>query len=91
MYRLLVTDHFRRRLRSFLRRHHDLAPLVERVLRDLESDPFPPHLRLHALGGQHAGTHTVRVTLSHRITLSLRISERTIYLLDIGAHDDVYR
>jgi len=91
MYRLLPTDHFRRQLRSFLKRHQALAPVIEQVLRDLEADPFQPHLRLHPLRGKHAGTHAVRVTPSVRLTLTLRIAEEAIYLLDIGAHDDVYR
>lgn len=35
--------------------------------------------------------HAVSVSYEYRITLSLRVTEREIYLLDIGSHADVYR
>jgi mRNA-degrading endonuclease YafQ of YafQ-DinJ toxin-antitoxin module len=43
------------------------------------------------LTGALAGTQAVSVTHSYRLTLILQITEREIVLLDIGAHDEVYR
>lgn len=41
--------------------------------------------------GRLAGCHTVRLTYSCRVTLTLLVSERAITLLDIGSHDGVCR
>ena len=38
-----------------------------------------------------AGIHAVSITYSYRITLTLKITEKGIILLDIGSHDEVYR
>ena len=90
-YRLVRTSHFGRRLSRFVRVHPGLRRRVAQVLRDLEADPFQPHLRLHALTGELEGVHAVRVTHQTRITLVLAVVEEEIVLLDIGSHDEVYR
>jgi mRNA-degrading endonuclease YafQ of YafQ-DinJ toxin-antitoxin module len=35
--------------------------------------------------------HAVSIGYSYRLTLTLKLAEREIILLDIGSHDDVYR
>ena len=74
-----------------MRRHPDLAGLVNDVIRQIEADPFAPRLRLHPLHGHHQGKHAVRLTYEYRIVLVLRVSNGKITLLDIGTHDEVYR
>jgi mRNA-degrading endonuclease YafQ of YafQ-DinJ toxin-antitoxin module len=37
------------------------------------------------------GLHAVSVTHSHRIVLTLKVTDQEIILLDIGTHDEVYR
>jgi mRNA interferase YafQ len=91
MYQLISTRHFERQLARFERAHPELRRRVAQALRDLEHDPFQPHLRLHALSGNLAGLHAVSVTYAYRIVLTLQISEREITLLNIGSHDEVYR
>ncbi len=61
------------------------------ILRDLENDPFQPHLRLHHLGGKLKGLQAVSITHSYRITLTVMLTEKEIILLDVGSHDEVYR
>ena len=90
-YQLVATRHFERSLARFQRAHPDLAKRLARVLRDLETDPFQPHLRLHPLKGQLEGLHAVSITHAFRLTLTLKNTEREVILLDIGSHDDVYR
>ncbi len=91
MFALVRTDHFDRRMARFVRMHPALRPRLAQVFRDLEADPFQPHLRLHPLGGDFAGLHAVSVTLAYRTALSLRLAAGEIVLLDIGTHDEVYR
>ncbi len=90
-YALIVPDAFRRRLRKFLKQHHDLVDDVHNVLSRLEADPFDPQLRLYPLSGQLSGCWAVRITYSYRVELTLELTEQEITLLDIGSHDDVYR
>jgi len=91
MYTLVWTESFTRIAKKFLARHPDLRPKVAAVLRDLESDPFRPHLRFHQLTGKLKGVQAVSITHGYRITLTVMVSESEIVLLDIGSHEEVYR
>ncbi|MDI9335154.1 MAG: hypothetical protein QM533_12345 [Cytophagales bacterium] len=53
-------------------------------------NPHHPLLRLHALGGKHAGVHSVSIHLSYRITLEFQIHEGSIILLNVGDHQAIY-
>ena len=88
---LVWTETFTRTARKFLRRHPGLEGVFEDVLGQIETDPCAPRLRLHPLRGQHKGKHAVSLTYEHRIMLILRLTEREVVLLDVGAHDEVYR
>ena len=90
-FTLVWTATFAHTARKFLRRHAGLEGLFEDVLRQLETDPHAPRLRLHPLQGQHKGKHAVSLTYEHRIVLVLRLTEKEIVLLDVGTHDEVYR
>lgn len=90
-FALVTTQHFERRARKFLRKHPDLRPLLRGTLNELSRDPFNPRLKLHALSGKLAGIQAVSLTHGHRLTLTLKVTEREIVLLDIGTHDEVYR
>ena len=91
MYTLVTTSYFDRRAAKFTRAHPQLKKPLAKVLSSLETDPFQPHLRLHALKGELEGLHAVSVTHSYRVTLTLRVTKNEIILLDIGTHDEVYR
>ncbi len=89
-WQLVLTRHFERRLERFRRAHPEQRTRLLRLFEDLEADPFQPHLPLHPLRGELAGTFAVSLTYRYRITLALVITEREIILLDIGTHDEVY-
>jgi mRNA-degrading endonuclease YafQ of YafQ-DinJ toxin-antitoxin module len=91
VYAIVTPHQFLRQARKFFKKHPDLKSCFARVLNDLQSDPFQPHLELHSLGGKLTGCHAVNLTHSYRITLTLLITDREIILLDIGGHDQVYR
>lgn len=91
MFSLVWTAAFTRAAEDFVRRHPDLHGRLATVLRDLERDPYQPHLRHHPLRGKLKGVRAVRLTDAYRITLTVAISEKEIVLLDIGTHDEVYR
>jgi mRNA-degrading endonuclease YafQ of YafQ-DinJ toxin-antitoxin module len=91
MFRLVTTPTFERRARKFTAAHPDLKSRLAAVLRHLEENPDHPSLRLHPLRGTLKGIHAVRINYSFRITITLRLTEKEIHLLDIGSHDAVYR
>ena len=91
MFTLVWTAGFTRAAKKFAEQHPELRHKVAVVLRDLENDPFQPHLRYHHLGGKLKGMQAVSITHSYRITLTLLIAGKEIILLDIGSHDEVYR
>jgi len=90
MYQLVWTARFTRTAKKCAQAHPDLRQRLARVLRDLENDPLQPHLRLDPLKGKMQGLHAVSVTYSFRISLTLKVTEKEIILLDIGSHDEVY-
>ena len=91
MYALVTTRHFDSSTAKFSRAHPELRRQLAKILRDLESDPFQPHLRVHPLSGSLEGLHAVSLTHAYRLTLMLRTTKREIVLLDIGSHEEVYR
>jgi addiction module RelE/StbE family toxin len=91
MYTLIWTAGFTRTAKKFLASHPDLRPKVAAILRDLEKDPFQPHLKFHHLSGSMKGAQAVSISHSYRITLTVVLTDKEIMLLDIGSHDDVYR
>jgi len=91
VYTLVWTASFTRSAEKFLERHRDLRQKFASVLRDLERDPFQPHLKFHNLTGKLKGMQVVSITHSYRITLTVLVTEKEIILLHIGSHDQVYR
>lgn len=91
MYTLVWTAHFTHAAKKFAKRHPELKKKVTGILRELERDPFQPHLEYHHLRGKHKGMQAISISDSYRITMTLRITEKEILLLDIGPHDEVYR
>lgn len=90
MYALIWTPRFTRAAKKFIQNHGELKIKFANILRDLERDPFQPHLKYHQLGGKLKGIQAVSLTDSYRITLTVVISDKEITLLDIGSHDEVY-
>jgi addiction module RelE/StbE family toxin len=91
MYTLIWTAGFTRSAKKFAGQHSELRSRLATVLRDLETDPFQPHLKYHHLTGKLKGIQAVSLTHSYRITLTVIVTDREIILLDVGSHDEVYR
>jgi mRNA-degrading endonuclease YafQ of YafQ-DinJ toxin-antitoxin module len=91
MYELVWSARFTRSAVRFAKRHPELRAKLAAVLRDLEQNPFQPHLKLHNLGGKLKGIQAVSLTYDYRITLTVLVTEKEVILLDVGSHDEVYR
>ena len=89
-FEVLISAQFLRHSRKFFRKHPELKPAFAKLVEALRFDPFQPSLRLHSLKGSLQGMHAISLTYSYRVTLTLKITEKEIILLDIGSHDEVY-
>lgn len=89
-FTLSWTAEFKRAYKRFIRKHPDLELRVDEVFQQLESDPFEPSLRLHALTGRFKGLQAVSINYAYRIVLCVEIVDREIVLHNIGSHDEVY-
>ncbi len=89
-YTLVFTEQYNRRALHFIKRHPELKRPYLKTLQLLETNPFHPSLRLHALQGKLQNLHSVSINLSYRITLEFQISEAEIILINIGDHEAVY-
>jgi mRNA-degrading endonuclease YafQ of YafQ-DinJ toxin-antitoxin module len=91
VYTLVWSAGFTRSAEKFIKSHPDLREKFAAILRELEKDPFQPHLKYHQLRVNFKGVQAVSITYSYRITLTIVVSDKEIFLLDIGSHDEVYR
>ena len=91
MYTLVWSAGFTRSAERIIKNHPDLREKFAAILRELEKDPFQPHLKYHQLRGNFKGIQAVSITYSFRITLTVVVSDKEIILLDVGSHDEVYR
>jgi mRNA-degrading endonuclease YafQ of YafQ-DinJ toxin-antitoxin module len=91
VFTLVWTSWFARAAKKFVKRHPELREKFAAILRDLEKDPFQPHLKFHHLGGRIKGIQAVSITDKYRVTLDVIITDREVILLDVGSHNDVYR
>ena len=89
-YKIIFTESYVRRARKFFKRHPEILGLYEKCLLLMESNPFHPSLRIHALQGKLKGLHSISITLSYRLTIEFLIDDKEIIPINIGTHDDVY-
>ena len=91
MYTIITPKKFLKNANRFFKKHPEPRPRFARVVEKLKNDPFEPTLGLHPPSGRLKDLHAVSITGSCRTTLTIKIVEGEILLLDIGSHDEVYR
>ncbi len=91
MYNLVWTETFLQTARKFFKKHQELKPVFEEVSKMLQANPQNPSLKFHHLKGIHKGKSAVSLTYSYRIVITIKMTEKEIYLLDIGSHYEVYK
>ena len=89
-YTIIFTECYVRRARKFFKKYPEILGHYEKCLLLMESNPFHPSLRIHALQGKLKGVHSISITLSYRLTIEFLIDGKEIIPIDIGTHDQVY-
>nr|VFJ45779.1 MAG: addiction module toxin, RelE/StbE family [Candidatus Kentron sp. FW]VFJ46526.1 MAG: addiction module toxin, RelE/StbE family [Candidatus Kentron sp. FW] len=94
MRELIWSSAFVRASKRAIRKTPALRANIEKTLRDLAEDPFLPHLGTHKLKGKLSGSWACSVGYDLRIVFDFVESENqgddSIFLIDIGTHDEVY-
>ncbi|NOS87963.1 MAG: type II toxin-antitoxin system mRNA interferase toxin, RelE/StbE family [Methylococcaceae bacterium] len=94
MRKLILTPHFKRAFRRYVRHSPLLQERIEQTLRDMEQDVLAAHLAQHPLTGKLQGIRACSCGYDCRILFTLELhpltGEELIVLLNIGTHDDVY-
>ncbi len=67
-----------------------LSDRIQKQLVLFKSNPKHPSLRLHKLSGTFDTMWSVSITMSIRMVYKL-MNKETVYFVDIGTHDEVYR
>jgi len=89
-FRIIYPESYLKRAAKFARRHPDVLPQYEKMLKLLELNPFHPSLRLHRLSGSLSDLHSISINISYRITLEFLVEDGKIILVNVGRHDEVY-
>ena len=94
MRTLIWGNTFVKAFKRTIKRHPDLKKDMEKTLQLLANDPFNPQLETHKLKGKLSGTWACSVSHNQRIVFefvkSKEQNEDSIFLIEIGTHDEVY-
>ena len=90
-YRLVFTEGYNKRASKWLGKHAAVLDQYLKTLQLMELNINHPSLRLHKLSGRLNGLSSVSINVSYRITLELIIQDKDIIMINIGAHDEVYK
>lgn len=88
-YTIETPQPFLRRAKEVFRASPDARERFAALVEALRQDPFQPGLLLQPLRDEWEGFYAVSLTHAYHVTLT--ITGRTIALLDIGSHDEVFR
>jgi mRNA-degrading endonuclease YafQ of YafQ-DinJ toxin-antitoxin module len=91
MYKILLSDKYIKKEKSFIKKHPDLKERYGKTLSILKENPHHPSLRLHKLKGTLKEYHSISISMSYRVVLELIITDEEIILMDIGTHSEVYK
>jgi len=90
MYKIILTDGYRKKAIKFLKKHTELKKRYIKTLTVLQNDPYHPSLRLHKLQGKQRDYFSISINMSYRVVIDFVIENEEIIPIDIGSHDEVY-
>ena len=88
-YKLIYEDKFVKNAAKIIKKNSSIKDCLYKTLHLLEDNPHHSSLRLHKLKGKLDGLYGVSITMKYRIIIDIVITDKEIYLINIGGHDDV--
>ena len=89
MYKIILSDEYKKIEKRFFKKHPELKERYKKVLKLLRVDPFYPSLRLHKLQGNKL--YSISITMQYLIVLDFIVNDKEIILIRIGSHDEAYK
>ena len=94
MFNVIVSPRFKRSYKKFVRIFPYLQKNIDYTIDILSEDPFSPLIFPHKLSGELFEMFACKCGYNCRILYSIRKikgeKNKTLVLVDIGTHDDVY-
>ncbi|MEW6061975.1 MAG: type II toxin-antitoxin system mRNA interferase toxin, RelE/StbE family [Bacteroidota bacterium] len=91
---IVFTPSFQRSYKKFTKGNESLQEKINNTLRLLASDPASQELKTHKLSGKLQGLFACSCGYDCRIIFLIEenksTKEKTVILVDIGTHDEVY-
>ena len=88
MRQLVLSNRFQKQLKNFLQKHPELRDVFREKLVILQKNPSDKRLKFHKLTGKLKDFFAVSITYEYRIVFCF--DNDSMFLLAIGAHDEVY-
>jgi len=90
MYEIIFSEGYEKRAIKFFKRHKDLLDKYKKSIKLLQTNPTHPSLRMHKLQGKMRQFYSVSIDMKYRVVVDFIVVDKTIIMIDIGSHDDVY-
>ena len=91
MTEVIWDDKFKGLYKNWSKKHPELIEVFRDKLELLLNDTFSPSLRTHSLSGVLKGFWSMRINYEYRLVFKfMGKGQKTILLVDIGTHDEVY-
>ena len=90
MYEIKFADGYEKKAIKFFKKHKNIYPQYEKIMKILEYNPTHPSLRLHKLQGKMNKFSSISINMKYRVIIDFIIVDNSIILIDIGSHSDVY-
>lgn len=78
------------KLKRIKQKDKKLTKRIQKQLLIFDSNPQHPSLRLHKLTGKKENAWSISITMNIRM-IYRTINADTVYFVDIGTHDEVYK
>lgn len=89
MIKLIWDQRFKRIYKNKVKNSEELKKKFWETVSLFSQHPFDPRLRTHKLTGKLKGLWAFSVTYDCRVIFSF-LNKKTVLLMDIGGHDEVY-
>ena len=88
MFRLVLSERFKKNLQEFLKKHPELESVSQEKLTILQKNPRDAQLKTHKLTGKLKSFLGCSITHEYRFVFYLQ--KDSIFLLAVGSHNEVY-
>jgi mRNA interferase YafQ len=94
MYNIIISQRFKRSYKKFVKNFPYLQDNIDFAIKTLSEDPFSSFISTHKLSGDLFELFACKCGYNCRIIFSIEKlkheKNKTILLIEIGTHDDVY-